>query len=105
MRWQVVVRNSGPAVATNVTVADSAPAGVTFTAATATDGSCAVGSAVSCVLGAVPAGINVTITITGRLDLAFGIGAQVFWLAIAIGGGTWLAVTRNTVTIKLGRSA
>ncbi|TCO59507.1 zf-HC2 domain-containing protein [Actinocrispum wychmicini] len=44
-------------------------------------------------------------TIAGHLDLAFGIGAQVFWLAVAISGGTWLAVFRNTVTIKLGRSA
>lgn len=44
-------------------------------------------------------------TVAGRLDLAFGIGAQVFWLALAIGGGTWLAVTRNTITIRLGRSA
>jgi len=41
----------------------------------------------------------------GRLDLAFGAGAQVFWLAVAIGGGTWLAVSRDTITIKLGRSA
>ena len=44
-------------------------------------------------------------TVAGRLDVAFGISAQVFWLAMAIGGGIWLAVTRNTVTIKLGRSA
>ncbi|GAA4260750.1 hypothetical protein [Dactylosporangium darangshiense] len=43
--------------------------------------------------------------ITGRLDLAFGIGAQVFWLALAIGGSLWLAAARNTVTIKLGRNA
>jgi hypothetical protein len=43
--------------------------------------------------------------IAGHLDFAFGVGAQVFWLATAIGGGTWLAVIRNTVTIKLGRSA
>ncbi|MEV6842440.1 hypothetical protein [Actinoplanes sp. NPDC051411] len=43
--------------------------------------------------------------VAGRLDLAFGAGAQVFWLAIALAGGTWLAVTRHTVTIKLGRSA
>ncbi|WP_067467851.1 hypothetical protein [Actinomadura macra] len=43
--------------------------------------------------------------IAGRLDLAFGIGSQVLWLAVAVAGGTWLAVTRNTVTIKLGRSA
>jgi hypothetical protein len=41
----------------------------------------------------------------GHLDLAFGVGAQIFWLAVAVGGGLWLAVTRNTVTIKLGRSA
>jgi hypothetical protein len=41
----------------------------------------------------------------GRVDLAFGIGAQIFWLAVAVGGGLWLAVTRNTATIKLGRSA
>ncbi|MFI5896126.1 hypothetical protein ACIA5D_39100 [Actinoplanes sp. NPDC051513] len=44
-------------------------------------------------------------TIAGRLDLAFGIGAQVFWLALAIGAGAWLAVARNTITIKLGRGA
>jgi hypothetical protein len=44
-------------------------------------------------------------TIAGHLGLAFGAGAQIFWLAVAIGGGTWLAVTRDTVTIKLGRSA
>jgi hypothetical protein len=49
--------------------------------------------------------ITAPITIAGRLDLAFGIGAQLFWLAVAITGGAWLAVIRNTVTIKLGRSA
>jgi hypothetical protein len=43
--------------------------------------------------------------ITGRLDLAFGIGAQVCWLALAVGGSLWLAAARNTVTIKLGRNA
>jgi len=43
--------------------------------------------------------------VAGHLDLAFGIGAQIFWLAVAVGGGLWLAATRNTVTIKLGRSA
>ena len=43
--------------------------------------------------------------VAGHLDLAFGAGAQVFWLAGAVGGGTWLAVTRDTVTIRLGRSA
>lgn len=41
----------------------------------------------------------------GRLDLSFGFGAQIFWLAVAVGGGLELAATRNTITIKLGRSA
>jgi hypothetical protein len=49
--------------------------------------------------------VTAPVAFAGRLDLAFGPGAQVFWLALAIGGGLWLAVTRNTVTIKLGRSA
>lgn len=44
-------------------------------------------------------------TVAGHLDLAFGVGAQLFWLAVAVGAGLWLAATRNTVTIKLGRSA
>jgi hypothetical protein len=43
--------------------------------------------------------------IAGHLDFAFGIGGQVFWLATAVAGGLWLAVTRNTVNIKLGRNA
>jgi len=43
--------------------------------------------------------------LAGHLDLALGVGAQIFWLAVAVGGGLWLAVTRHTVTIKLGRSA
>jgi hypothetical protein len=51
------------------------------------------------VLVTAPAGV------AGRLDLAFGAGAQAFWLAVAVGGGLWLAVTRDTVTIKLGRNA
>jgi hypothetical protein len=43
--------------------------------------------------------------VAGHLDLAFGVGAQVFWLGMAIGGGAWLAATRNTIAIRLGRSA
>src|SRR4051812_31746965 len=57
----------------------------------------------------VVAGVWVAVTaptsIAGRLDLAFGVGAQFFWLAAAIGGAAWLVVTRHTIMIKLGRSA
>jgi hypothetical protein len=43
--------------------------------------------------------------VAGHVGLAFGAGAQICWLVLAIGGGIWLAVTRNSVTIRLGRSA
>jgi len=49
--------------------------------------------------------VSAPTAIAGRLDLTVGIGAQAFWLAVAVGGGLWLAVARHTVTIKLGRSA
>jgi hypothetical protein len=49
--------------------------------------------------------VTVPTAFAGHLNHAFGIGAQIFWLAVAIGGGLWLAATRNTVTIKLGRNA
>jgi hypothetical protein len=49
--------------------------------------------------------VTIPTAMAGHLDLAFSAGAQAFWLAVAVGGGLWLAVTRNTVTIKLGRSA
>ncbi|MEU7866440.1 hypothetical protein [Dactylosporangium sp. NPDC049140] len=49
--------------------------------------------------------VTVPTAIAGHLDLAVGIGAQIFWLAVAVGGGTWLAVTRHTVMIKIGSSA
>lgn len=49
--------------------------------------------------------VTTPIAFAGHLDLAFGLGAQFFWLALAAGGGLWLAATRHTVTIKLGRSA
>jgi hypothetical protein len=49
--------------------------------------------------------VTTPIAFAGHLELAFGVGAQLFWLAVAVGGGLWLAVTRHTVTVKLGRSA
>lgn len=49
--------------------------------------------------------VTAPIALAGHLDLAFGIGAQICWLAIAACGGLRLARTRNTVAIKLGRSA
>jgi hypothetical protein len=49
--------------------------------------------------------VTTVTALAGHLGLAFGVVTQIFWLAVAVGGGLWLAVTSNTVTIKLGRSA
>jgi hypothetical protein len=49
--------------------------------------------------------VTAPIAVAGHLDAAFGAGAQVGWLAGAISGASWLAVTRNTITIRLGRNA
>ncbi|WP_030441568.1 hypothetical protein [Actinoplanes subtropicus] len=49
--------------------------------------------------------VTTATALAGDLDLTSGIGAQLFWLAVTAGGGLWLVATRDTVTIKLGRSA
>ncbi|MFG1606605.1 zf-HC2 domain-containing protein [Actinoplanes sp. NPDC049265] len=49
--------------------------------------------------------VTVPVTLAGRLDLAFGAGAQTFWLAVAVGCGAWLTVARSAVSTRLGRKA
>jgi len=49
--YSIVVTNGGPATATNVTVTDVLPAGVTFQSATPTQGSCSGTTTVTCNLG------------------------------------------------------
>lgn len=43
--------------------------------------------------------------LAGHTGLTSGAAAQLVWLAVAAGGAAGLAVTRDTVTIRLGRSA
>jgi hypothetical protein len=43
--------------------------------------------------------------VAGHLDLAFGAVSQLLWLAVAVSGGLWLALSRSPVTIQPGRSA
>ena len=43
--------------------------------------------------------------LAGHGGLAFGAGAQLVWLAVAVGGAAWLAAARNTVATRLGRGA
>ena len=67
VRWQIVARNAGPWVATGVTVADVAPAGVTFNSVTSTAGICTIGASPLCTLDTVAVGTSVTITLAGTI--------------------------------------
>jgi uncharacterized repeat protein (TIGR01451 family) len=65
--YTLTVTNKGPDTATNVQLADPAPAGIAYLSATASQGSCAVTSTlVTCVLGTIAPGQTVTVNVTGR---------------------------------------
>ena len=64
MSYTLSVVSAGPDDATNVTVVDTLPAGVTFQSASATQGSCSqAGGIVTCLLGDLASGTNATINI------------------------------------------
>ena len=73
LSYRITATNNGPAVATNVNVADTLPAGVAFGSATTTQGSCSGTSTVNCNLGTLAVGgsaivtINVTPSSAGQL--------------------------------------
>jgi uncharacterized repeat protein (TIGR01451 family) len=65
--YTMTVTNKGPDTATNVQLADPAPAGITYLSANPSQGTCSVGPAlITCSLGTIAAGQRVTITVTGR---------------------------------------
>src|SRR6185369_15126185 len=73
LSYRITAKNNGPAVATNVNVTDTLPAGVAFGSATSTQGNCNGTSAVNCSLGSLAVGgsaivtINVTPSAAGQL--------------------------------------
>jgi uncharacterized repeat protein (TIGR01451 family) len=65
--YAMTVTNKGPDTATNVQLADPAPAGITYLTATTSQGTCVVtASLVTCDLGTIAPGRVVTITVTAR---------------------------------------
>ncbi len=72
--WDIVVTNSGPSVARDVTVADDAVDALTGLTATATVGTTcdvAAGNQVTCTIGDLAPGSSTTITITGSLPAGY----------------------------------
>ena len=63
LSYRITATNNGPAAATNVTVIDTLPAGITFVSATATQGSCSGSGPVNCNLGSLTVGASAIITI------------------------------------------
>lgn len=64
LTYTILVTNNGPAAATTVTVTDTLPAGVTFSSASPSQGSCAQAAGiVNCALGTLANGASATVTI------------------------------------------
>ncbi len=63
LTYSMDVANTGPQDATNVTLTDTLPAGVTFVSATASQGTCTGTSVVTCDLGSLPSPSLVTVTV------------------------------------------
>jgi uncharacterized repeat protein (TIGR01451 family) len=65
--YSLAVTNKGPDTATNVQLADPAPAGISYLTATPSQGTCSVTPAlVTCSLGTIVAGQTVTVGVTGK---------------------------------------
>jgi len=63
LTYRIIATNNGPATATNVTVVDTLPAGVTFVSATTTQGNCNGSGVVNCSLGSLAVGASAIVTI------------------------------------------
>ena len=61
--WTIVVTNNGPSADTGVTITDPMPAGNTFVSATTSKGTCTGGAVLTCAIGPMAVGEQVTITL------------------------------------------
>ena len=83
--YSLTVTNKGPDTATNVQLADPAPAGITYLTVSPSQGTCSLSPAlITCSLGSIAAGQTVTIAITGR---ATAVGSHTNTATVTGGGG------------------
>ena len=83
--YSLTVTNKGPDTATNVQLADPAPAGITYLTANPSQGTCNLSPAlITCSLGTIAAGQTVTIAITAR---ATTVGSHTNTATVTGGGG------------------
>ena len=94
VNYSLTVTNKGPDTATNVQLADPAPAGISYLTATPSQGSCAVGPAlVTCTLGTIVPGQTVTVGITAK---ATAVGTYINTATVTGSGGRETNPADNT---------
>ena len=94
VNYSLTVTNKGPDTATNVVVADPAPAGIQYQSATPSQGTCSVTAAmVTCQLGTIAPGQTVTIAVKGK---AIAVGTHVNTATVTGDGGRETNPADNT---------
>ncbi|MBA2732140.1 MAG: PQQ-dependent sugar dehydrogenase, partial [Acidobacteria bacterium] len=63
LSYRIIVTNNGPAAATNINVADTLPANVTFVSSSTTQGSCSGTGTINCSIGSLANGASAVVTI------------------------------------------
>ena len=85
VHYKMTVTNKGPDTATNVQLADPAPAGIVYLSASTSQGTCSVTPVLlTCSLGSIAAGQTVTISLTAR---ATTVGSHTNTATVTGGGG------------------
>jgi uncharacterized repeat protein (TIGR01451 family) len=94
VNYSLTVTNRGPDTATDVQVADPAPAGIVYLTATPSQGTCNVGPAlVTCSLGTIAPGQTVTVAITAR---ATAVGSHTNTATVTGSGGREIDPATNS---------
>ncbi|MBA3514848.1 MAG: PQQ-dependent sugar dehydrogenase [Pyrinomonadaceae bacterium] len=96
LSYRVTVTNNGPAPATNVSMSDTLPSGVSFVSATPSQGSCSGAGPVNCAVGNLAVGATAVVTI---LVTPSAIGSIVN-TAMASAGEADFDTTNNSATIS-----